>query len=1058
MLEGPSPLTGPERVAALPLVGVWPRRGGTPAGLSKIAFVSERNNHKGVYYTYLSRSSESDLRVVKKTGEQIGNQPDQAATELTTVATEGDYPSFTGDGTAVVYEHFDGTADTLMRYDFAQKTAAPIGLMSGSRRPSGMKNTIAQFQTSIANGNEVRLNWSRYTDADVFYTVRFKVNRDSEPFVEKRVFTQDEATLSGLDMGVEYLVRVSIEENGEESAVTQWKKVLVPEVAARPTVTVDPQNPYLVHLKAWKPKVDTDWGFSWIIDNQEIAVQSSQDYLYEFGTSGTKTLLLKAHNKANTYTSVSDPLTVNIVSDIQPVVEYVLADDRGSIDLSALKSLGRKIDGASAVWTITGPGLATPQTISGSKAIANISGFKNKINVNLKLSRVHVIGQPNTDTLETNLMIDLDYRGTKLVITPSADAADDRLITFSGANSIGNINWREAHWSIFRDGQALYQTTGVSSFAYEFPETGVEARYSVTLSVPRLSDGVTETVSNLVSIGASPMEPLIDYEIVALKNAAGAVQGAKIVFSAGNSRGNNIDFAQTKWTVPVAGTYGEQPTQMGPTAVYNLFGVGPTAQVEVSLTLVRRGSADVVTVKKTIAVQGDQIAKPELIVNRNLATTGTGKTVELNVLASTGPNIDWEKTSWQVSATINGQAQNSVQTGPAAHLDIPASAENTIVRYTVSLYLIGSAPPLVKNEELRLDAQTIKPLIAVTKVPGGANNVFTFSVADTPAVNIDWERTTWSLYDGAETVNVKYGAQITHAFVKKDKQMGYPVVVVMYFKNNAKPFTGYTSVDVDGDALVPVVMWDKADATANTEILFTASESTGSGIDWSQAKWTFGDGSPSQYGPAVGHKYALTTADASYKVSLTLTRRLSTGETETQTRYSTVNVGKDEVKPVIKAQYDARTGVLVLSAADSEGRGLLLDRSLWFFPGAGDSVSSSTGKQTGTVVREGWNVGASVTAGYEFEILENKTSISATGSWSTSKDTNTSDLTNTNDQFTNETTHMGISLRRYVGSQSSLPVVLSVYRQDPDGKLVGSSITVNVGLNDAAKSGGATYR
>jgi len=428
----------------------------------------------------------------------------------------------------------------------------------------------------------------------------------------------------------------------------------------------------------------------------------------------------------------------------------------------------------------------------------------------------------------------------------------------------------------------------------------------------------------------------------------------------------------------------------------------------------------------------------------------------LNVLSSTGPNIDWEKTSWQVSATINGQPQNSVQTGPSAHLDIPASAENTVVRYTVTLSLIGAAQPLVKNEELRLDAQVIRPLIAVTKVPGGTGNVFTFSVADTQAVNVDWERTTWSLYDGNESVNLKYGTQITHAFVKKDKQMGYPVVVVMYFKNNAKPFTGYTSVDVDGDALVPVVMWDKADATANTEILFTASESTGSGIDWSQAKWTFGDGSPSQYGPAAGHRYALTTADASYKVSLTLTRKLSTGETETQTRYSTVNVGKDEIKPVMKAQYDPRTGLLMLTAADSEGRGLLLDRSVWIFQGEGDSETTGKSHQNGTSSSSNWSLNASVSSSLSLGIVDVVTlsGSASTGSGGSSSDSAT-DSNNTS--YTNENYHTGISARRWVAGDTA-QVTLAVYRQDPDGKLVGKTITVNVSLNDAAKSGGATYR
>lgn len=1032
---------------------------------SKIAFVSDRLYHKGVYYVYISRPSEADIRIVKKTGEQIGNDADQAAIELTTEKTEGDYPSFTGDGTAVVFEHFDGAQDSLLRYDFSTLKFEPIGLMKGSRRPAGMKNTIAQFAADITDGNTVHLKWSRYTDTDVFYTVRFKVNQTGKPYVEKRVFTQEETFLTGLDMGVEYLFRVSINENGEEAAATQWKKVLIPEVAARPSFEIDKANPYLVHLKAWKPKEDTDWGFSWIIDNQEIAVQSSSTYLYEFATSGSKTIVLKAHNKANTYTNVSLPMTVNIVSDIKPVVEYVLAVDQGYVELSAQKSLGKKIDWSSALWTVSGPGLAPPKTLQGSKGFVDISGFKNKINVNLRVSRFQVTGQPTTDTIETNLVLDLDYEGTKLVVIQESDIENNRLITFSGSNSIGNINWREARWVIFRDGVSIYQTNGLSSFAYEFPETNLEARYSVSLSVPNMSDGKTSTTNNIVTIGAAPMVPEIDYEIVELKNAAQEPQGAKIIFSAANSKGNNIDFSQAKWTVPVAGTFGEQPTQVGPTAVYNLFNTGSVSQVEVSLTLMRRGGTEVITVTKLINIKGNQVAKPALIVNRNLKTAGTGDVLELNVLASTGPNIDWERTDWQFSSTINGLPQNSSQRGPAARIEIPASSENTVVRYTVTLYALGSTLPLIKNEELRLDAKTIKPIIKPVKLDGGNGNVYTFSVTDTNGINIDWERTAWYFYDGNTTVTQLYGAQVTHAFVKKTDAMGYPVVVEMYFKNNAKPFYGYTSVDIDADVFMPVITWDRGAANDGSEILLTAEQSTGSNIDWSQAKWTFGDGTPSQYGPTAGHKYAFSNTDIDYKVSLTLTRRLANNETETATGYATVTNGKDQIKPVIKATL-YRDGYLVLSSALSEGRGLLLDRSTWMFAGKGDNENTNISKQTGTQSSEGWQKTDSV--GGSIEVPFVKGSANYNHSESDNGSDSTSDSLASTDSFSNENYHVGLSARRWIGdydiysarfeNQKFVTVSLNVYRVDADGGMTGEMITVNINLTEAAKPNGVIYR
>jgi len=1044
---------------------------------SKIAFVSDRDYHKGVYYVYIARPSEADIRIVTKTGNNIGNEPDTAAIELTTSTSEGDYPSFTGDGTAVVYEYFDGIKQTLVRYDFETKNNSALNVPGNVKRPAGMKNTIAQFTSEVSNGNEVVLNWSRYTDTDVFYTVRFKANRPGEQFVEKRVFTQDHTRLTGLEMGVEYLFQVSIEENGVAAAASLWKKVLIPEVVARPSYTIDPNNPYLVHLKAWKPKADSDWGFSWIIDNQEIQVQSSQDYLYEFSTSGTKTIILKAHNKANTYTHISAPMTAVIVSDIQPVLEYVLAEDDSYIELSALKSLGNRIDWASTTWTITGPGSSAPQMITGSKAIVNTSAFKHKINVNLKLTRTHVNGQGGTDTIESNTVVDLDYSGTKLVVTQSSDERNDRLITFSGTNSIGNINWREARWTIYRDGQVLFQTNGLSSFAYEFPETGIEARYSVSLSVPRISDGETATVTNIVSIAATPIEPVIDYEVIDLKNAQGVVQGAKIVFSAGNSKGNNIDFAQAKWTLPVAGSYGEQPTQMGPTAVYNLFNIGSTSQVEVSLTLMRRGSTEAKTINQVIFVKSNEYAKPELKVNSKSYDTNIGKTFEFDVLSSTGPNIDWERTEWQFSNSSALIGQNLNQRGPTARLDLPSNAEETVLRYSVTLYLTGSHQPIVKKQELRLKASTIKPVIALERVKGGDGKVFNLSVTDSSATNIDWERTTWLLYDGHETVTQKFGAQITHAFLKKNDAMGYPVVVTMFFKNNAVPFYGYTSVDIEGDALVPAISWDKADASTGSEIVFTAEQSLGAGIDWSQSKWTFGDGSPSQYGPSVSHRYEASSKNASYKVSLTLTRRLGSGELETATQFTTVTIGKDEVTPIIRARL-LSDGNLVLSASESEGRGLLLERSIWVFPDVADNETITKNRQTGKSMSQSWNLEARAWVGAQTpstSVVNAGILAQVTGNIGGShSDTRNDAISST---YTNTNFHTGITARRWIGNfgvsdsvdhfnpsasngngKSTIRVQLSIFRVEKDNSVVGETITVDVNISAARSSAGAVYR
>lgn len=1037
---------------------------------SKISFVSERNSHKALYTAYLSRKSDADIRVVKKTGAETGGTPDVAAVEITGTGMEGDYPCFTGDGTKVIYERYDGAQDNIVGYDYETGATGAIKQLAGCRHPAGMKNAIACFSAAVENGNTIHLKWNRYTDNDVFYTVHFRTGQDGSTEVEKRVFTQDEAYLTGLEMGMDYLVRISIDENGLEAASTQWKKVKMPEVVARPSYKIDASNPYLVHLYAWTPTDETDWGFSWIIDNQEIAVQGSGYYPYEFSTSGTKTITLKAHNKANTYTSVSEPMSVKIVSDIKPAIEYVLADDRTGVTLSATGSVGSKIDWSTAAWTITGPGMAVPIATTGLTPYVDISGLHQKMNVNLKLSRYHVNNQTNTDTIEKNLLIDLKYTGTKIVITQETDSANERLITFSGSNSIGNLNWREARWTVFKDGQALYQTSGVSSCAYEFPETNADARYSVSLGVPSKSDGTTYTANNIVTVGSSPIEPEVDYEIVLMKDSLGNAQGAKIIFSATNSKGSNIDYAQAKWTVPVAGVYGEEPTQVGPTAVYNLMNVGSSTQVEVSLTLMRRGGTESITATKVISIDASNVAKPELVVKRTKTDAESGTVVELNVLSSTGPNIDWEKTTWQFSNTINGAAQVSTQQGPTARIEVPASSEDTVLRYTVTMRFTGSSAPIVKNEELRLSAKTIKPLIAPKRLSGGNGNVYTFSVSDTSGVNIDWDKTTWYFYDGNATVTPVYGSQVTHAFVRKSSAMGYPVVVAMYFKGTSKPFYGYTSVDIEGDLLVPVISWDRAEAKSGSETLFTADQSTGSGIDWSQAKWSFGDGSASQYGASVGHQYAASDQNEEYKVSLTLVRTLANGSTETATASTTVNVGKDEVKPVIKAKL-YRDGYLVLTSEESQGRGLLLNQSGWMFAGKGDSENTSINKQTGTTSGTtstmGFETGISGTTGtgHNFPIIDTVT-ISASLSGSKQSQDTSSDSLSSGDTFSNENYHVGMTARRWIGNydiyaakydtQKYITVTLNVYRVDADGSMTGKTITVNVNLADAVS--GVTYK
>lgn len=676
-----------------------------------------------------------------------------------------------------------------------------------------------------------------------------------------------------------------------------------------------------------KPDEETQWRFSWIIDNQEITAGPTQDYYYEFATSGQKTILLKASDDKNIHTSISEPVIINVVSDIHPVIEYVLADDASYIELDAGKTEGAKIDWASTTWIVSGPGAPPSIPTTGSKTIIMLDNYSHKINVNLTVRRIPVTGQPATDVIEKNLTVDLDFADVKAVITYEIDEANQRLYRFSGEHSLGNIDWYKARWHVYGDGIVLHREDSVSSFAYQFPESGIYENYTVSLTVPRMNDGLTETTTIIVNVEPAPIEPVIDYEILTLKEGENVV-GAKILFSCSNSRGSSIDFAQARWNVPVAGGYNEQPTQVDPTAIYNLFGIEENTIVEVSLTLMRRGGTDAATATRLINIESGQIAGAELIVNRTIEQGSDGDVLVLDVLDSTGPNIDWEKTQWLID-------NQYTHYGPLVRVEAPASGEKVTVVYACTLFRFGDTP-LYKVGEVVFDASMIKPVFSVKKLAGGNGLSFMLDVLDTPGVNIDWERTMWYIFDGNQSVVQKQGAQIMYTFVTQQDTMGYPVMVTMYYKGNTYPFVGYTSIDIAGDELIPVITCD-LDGEKQDEfvVYFSGEASHGYNIDWTQTKWTFGDSSEAQYGPVVVHKYPLASAKQEYKVSLTITRRLANGIVETKTAYKTIKLDGDKIKPVIKAALFGDH--MFLSAEESEGMGLLLDRSSWLFPGKGES-------------------------------------------------------------------------------------------------------------------------
>ena len=67
------------------------------------------------------------------------------------------------------------------------------------------------------------------------------------------------------------------------------------------------------------------------------------------------------------------------------------------------------------------------------------------------------------------MAIDLDFKDVMPVITYTVDEENPHFLVFSGVHSVGNIDWYNARWEVFGDGQLIGQQSGGSSFAHAFP-------------------------------------------------------------------------------------------------------------------------------------------------------------------------------------------------------------------------------------------------------------------------------------------------------------------------------------------------------------------------------------------------------------------------------------------------------------------------------------------------------------------------------------------------------------------------------------------------------------
>jgi hypothetical protein len=561
------------------------------------------------------------------------------------------------------------------------------------------------------------------------------------------------------------------------------------------------------------------------------------------------------------------------------------------------------------------------------------------------------------------------------------------------------------------------------------------------------------------------IQPKIDYNVLTYTSGDNTLV-AKVLLDCSQSQGSGIDFNNAKWSVPGAGVYGEAPTQFGPVAVYTLSNFSAADVIEVALTLSRKGGQDPVTFTQFVTLNKEAVQKNRLVVDPKKTRTSDGTLVTLDVLKSTGPNINWENTEWLITTPLGGSV---AKRGPTVQVTVPAAAENTIVSYTVTLYRYGGAAPETKTETIDVDSLGIEPVISTTKLSG---TCYKLSVLDSKGVNIDWERTMWYIFDGnAQVVQVR-GSNISHNFLLKEGAMGYPILVEMYLKGSSYPFVWYASLQIEGDLFFPIIS-SVADANDPNLITFSAITSIGSNLDLGRAKWSLGDGSQDQYGPVISHKYPLGNEGKKYKVTLALTRNAGTASEETKTNSQDIEIGSDVIKPVVKAAvYD---GMLVLSADKSEGRGLLLDRAIWCFPGKGDTGQYQENIKGGTIsrrtIQDGTNSYVKGAVSVETGIDTTQTVIKelqpfffkAIVGGSIGGGTSHDDVTNyeisdyseyldAQESFTTSSSQTGPVCRRYVGSETNIIVSLFVYRMTADGNMEGEEITVKVDLEKARTS------
>ncbi|MBN2440711.1 MAG: hypothetical protein JXJ04_05180, partial [Spirochaetales bacterium] len=930
---------------------------------SKIAFISKPDYKEKIFYTYIARVTSGDFRIVKANGDDIGDQPDNGRNEFENIDYDAlgsiSYPCFTANGRSVIFESGKDGVVKLMEYNMETKTLGETGIPEGATKPGGMKNRIVRFNANMIDGNNMKLTWKRYAKEDLEYTVAYKSSQSDAQWVEKTYTSQDNALIEDLTMGLTYHVRVYVKDRyrGGEVTTSILKKVVVPPVIAKPTIEIDENNPYLVRLRAWKPETDTPWEyawkFKWFIDNHQLDNNFSDVAEYDFAAAGKKRIGLEVCLESNAAKMHrSEDHIIEITGDLEPVIDYELREEEGSLALrlDASGSKGSKIDRNTYAWKLSGSNSNTnlpPETFEGETVVRNLDAYKGNIYITLTVMGTSVMGQVETipERKSTTIMIPLGLREIKPVITENCDPGDPNLFTFDARQSLGNIDWIGSEWEVFGPENLYFRSQSQSSFSYRFPEKNDDTSYTVIFHGRNKATGATTSTSKMITVGKVPVVPVIDYKVITASDAGGIVT-AKLLLSAASSKGNDIDWNTVAWNLPLAGDYGSSSTQTGATAVYNLYNITDRMTIDVHLTIRRRNSGDIMEASEMIVLTNNMVPEIEPYIEvikegkHDLYATPEGDVYVFSALNSKGANIDWTNAAWLIDGQYTRQ-------GSVVRFDAAASGVNAqAIVVTLTLRSTGGGEPVSKTMSFNPERKEID--IVISKRTGSAYveadklNMVRLSVTDSIGQNIDWERTQWFIYQGPEDIVEKYGADIVHAFPLSSTPVEYyPVNVRMFFKGSTLPFVKQTNVRVKGDTLKAVIKEETGRGIGDQYLrTFTAADSMGENIDWQNCKWSFGDSSEYQYGPVVSHRFPINNKDASYLVTLTIQRHTKAGQSEISTDTYTVKIGEDELNAKITV---TREGNYVLfSAEESEGRGLMLDRSVWLFEGSDNENSGNS--------------------------------------------------------------------------------------------------------------------